>query len=77
MLKHCLTILGTGYDTKGAILSPLRICSIEEKDKYFCSELVADLLKEFAGDYGFLKRGCKYSPNRLYEVLLRSVTNGH
>jgi len=53
------------YDYKGAFFSPLRICK-HYKNKYFCSELVVDVLRDYIFD---LQPGCKYTPSRLQKTI--------
>ena len=55
------------YDYFGAIFSITPLC-LQLKNKVFCSELVTDVLRAQA-PYYFLREGCKYSPNELYELI--------
>jgi len=62
-------IVGKSYDYGGAMLSIFGICTLQSKDKVFCSEAVADLLK-MTKIYSGLKKGCKYSPVSLHKAVI-------
>lgn len=56
------------YDHLGAVFSIFRTCEFEDRKKFFCSELVVEVLRKFT-KYKWLKKGCKYNPSRLYRKL--------
>jgi len=62
MRNHCLTLVGMGYDTVGAIFSAIPHIIIQDSNKIFCSEITINLCNLFLGwQYG---DGAKYSPNK-------------
>jgi len=62
-------LLGLSYDYIGALTSVLPIC-IQENDKIFCSEAVANILR-YSVKYSYLRDGCKYSPVNLHKEILQ------
>ena len=63
-------IIGRSYDLGGALLSIFKICTLEDKDKVFCSEAIGNLLRT-TNTYKELKQGCKYSPVGLHNHIKR------
>lgn len=66
--NHCISKAGYKYDYIGALTSILPFC-IQKNKKYFCSEIVANILNE----HGVLHigDGCRYSPSELYNKIKR------
>jgi len=60
---------GAKYDWFGALFSIFNTCKLENKNKYFCSEVIIDVLKSNIEDYKWLPDGCKTSPVDLYREL--------
>ena len=71
MIQKAKTYTGAKYDYIGAIFSISPIC-IQKKDRYFCSEICTELLKEFI--FSDLTRSCQTSPNMLYNELIIKTT---
>lgn len=71
MYNKALKLLGKSYDLLGALQSPLRVCLIKKPNKYFCSEVVVEVLKEVPRFKKLFDKACKYSPNRLEKVVDR------
>lgn len=68
--KYCVRLAQRKYkyDYIGALSSPLRLC-IQNKNKYFCSEICANILQE--QNIFQLEKGCKYTPVRLSKEILK------
>lgn len=64
ILNHARTLIGREYDYMGAILGGLFAC--QESEKYFCSELVTDLLWQYTPGLNPMKW---ISPNGLWKFL--------
>jgi hypothetical protein len=58
-------VKGLEYDYLGIVFSQFIKAKIDDKDKYFCSEISAELLKRIGFD---LDEPYTYSPSSLYEV---------
>lgn len=58
------------YDYIGALTSPLRLC-IQNEDKYFCSEVCANVLSET--EIFDLEKGCRYTPSRLQKTIRKLI----
>jgi len=69
ILKFINKQKGKKYDWVGIIFSQVIKADIEEKDKWFCSEIVAKILKLFGL---LLELDCnQYSPGLLYDEILK------
>ena len=81
IFNHIKSIPPYRYDWFGAAFSIFRFCGFESKKKKFCSEVVADILRENCVNYKWLDKGCSYSPSKLqksiatHNVNIERVTN--
>jgi len=64
------SIIGHKYDLGGALLSILKLCTLQKPNKLFCSEAIADLLRN-TEVYSSLNKGCRYSPVTLHEAIVK------
>jgi len=65
-------MLGKKYDYLGALLSIFRMPKSFNKDKYFCSELVAEILKDY-DEFAYLDEPHTYTPTRLRKDIIRHL----
>jgi hypothetical protein len=65
--------LGKGYDIKGIFLSQVIELNMENKTKWFCSELVHRAL--VIGGYPNIGNTSLISPGKLYNLLLPTLIN--
>lgn len=70
-LKFLNENLGQKYDHKGIFLSQVINLDKHNKNKYFCSELIIEVLKKSINDDKFviLENYSYFSPERLYNYL--------
>ena len=68
--KAAFQQLNKEYDFTGAAFSVIKICGFGRKNKNFCSEIVADILRNHTQAYKELDPGCRYSPDRLHKAIL-------
>ena len=68
MLKFAESQVGKQYDWKGIFLSQASDFNIDNKDKWFCSEFVAEMLKigKYINDD---KPSNQYSPEDIYQIV--------
>lgn len=69
IMKNCESFRHLEYDYLGALLSPIRLCLFNSKNKTFCSKLIVGLLKD-TEEYNYLGKDCSYSPNRVYNSII-------
>jgi len=61
---------GAKYDWFGAMFSVFNTCRLQDKGRFFCSEVIVDVLKSNIPKYEWLSDGCKTSPVDLYNELI-------
>ena len=71
MVKFAQSQLGKKYDWKGILLSQTIPLNIEDKDKWFCSEIVAEMLEQ--GGYKLSKPSNQYSPEDIYKMVTTPI----
>ena len=63
-------MLGKKYDYFGALLSIFRMPKSFNGDKYFCSELVVEILKDYE-EFDYLDEPHTYTPTRLRKDIMK------
>jgi len=68
MMKFAESQVGKKYDWKGILLSQTINLAIDDKDKWFCSEIMAEMLKS-SGYLNTSKDSNQYSPETIYQLV--------
>ena len=71
-LSKANKMLGKKYDYLGALLSIFRMPKSFNRNEYFCSELVVEILKDYE-EFAYLDEPHTYTPTRLRKDILRHL----
>jgi len=63
------------YDWFGAMFSIFNTCRLEDKNRWFCSEIIIYALKENSKSFSWLPRPCKSSPVDFYKSIKKHLLN--